>query len=211
MSRSLTSRNLLEKHTGQTVQLSGVLAEAVGAAECRGCWLIYGAEKNGKTWFALTLAKEIARFERVGFVSAEEGLDKSFRDACQRAGITAADRMLWDEYLSVDEIVEKYRRPRTPNIVFIDNLTMYSDELKPSELKKKLMDALPKKLIIFVAHEERKEAYPALARMAKKVAKVIIHIQGLKAFIISRFGPGGELSVDEQKSALFWGEKTTNN
>jgi predicted ATP-dependent serine protease len=209
MPRSLTSHDLLSKHAGRMVQLSGVLAEAVGDAECRGCWIIYGAEKNGKTWFALTLAKEIARFERVGFVSAEEGLDKSFQDACQRAGITAADKILWDEYMTIDEIVVKYRRPRTPNIVFIDNLTMYSDELKPSELKKKLMDALPKKLIIFVAHEERREAYPALARMAKKVAKVIIHIQGLKAFIISRFGPGGELNIDEQKSALFWGEKTT--
>ncbi|MDR3350731.1 MAG: hypothetical protein LBN98_03655 [Prevotellaceae bacterium] len=207
MPRSLTSRNLLEKHAGRTVQLSGVLAEAVGNAECRGCWIIYGAEKNGKTWFALTLAKEIARFERVGFVSAEEGLDKSFQDACLRAGITAADKILWDEYLSINEIIEKYRRPRTPNVVFIDNLTMYADELKPSELKKKLMDALPGKLIVFVGHEERKEAYPALARMAKKMAKVIIHIQGLKAFVISRFSAGGELSIDEQKSALFWGEK----
>jgi KaiC/GvpD/RAD55 family RecA-like ATPase len=198
----------LEKHAGQTVQLSGVLAGVVGDAECRGCWMIYGAEKNGKTWFALTLAKNIAQSERVGYISAEEGLDKSFQDACRRAGITAADKILWDEYLTIDEIVEKYRRPRTPNIVFIDNLTMYSDELKPSELKKKLIDALPKKLIIFVAHEERREAYPALARMAKKIAKVIIHIQGLKAFIISRFSAGGELTIDEEKSALFWGEKT---
>ena len=137
MSRSLTSRNLLEKHVGRTVKLSGVLAGAVGDAECRGCWIIYGAEKNGKTWFALTLAKDIAQFERVGYVSAEEGLDKSFRDACHRAGITASDKILWDDYLTIDEIVKKYRRPRTPNVVFIDNLTMYSDEIKPTELKKK--------------------------------------------------------------------------
>ena len=211
MSRSLTSRNLLEKHTGRTVKLSGVLAGAVGDAECKGCWIIYGAEKNGKTWFALTLAKDIAQFERVGYVSAEEGLDKSFRDACHRAGITAADKILWDEYMGIDEIVKKYRRPRTPNIMFIDNLTMYSDEIKPTELKKKLLDALPGKLIIFVAHEERREAYPALARMAKKIAKVIVHVQGLKEFIISRFGGGGELTIDEQKSALFWGEKTIKN
>lgn len=206
MSRSLTSRNLLEKHTGRTVQLSGVLSEVVGDAECKGCWIIYGAEKNGKTWFALTLAKNIAQFERVAYVSAEEGLDKSFRDACQRAGITAADKILWDEYMSIDEIIEKYRRPRTPGIVFIDNLTMYNDEIKPSELKKKLMDALPKKLLVFIAHEERKETYPALARMAKKMAKVIVHIAGLKAFVISRFSEGGELTIDEQKSVLFWGK-----
>jgi hypothetical protein len=84
---------------------------------------------------------------------------------------------------------------------------MYADEIKPFVFKKKLMDALSGKLLVFVAHEERKEAYPALARTDKKMAKVIVHIKGLKAFIISRFSEGGELIIDEQKSVLFWGEK----
>jgi predicted ATP-dependent serine protease len=136
MPRSLTSRNLLEKRTGRTVQLFGTLAEAIGDAECRGCWLIYGAEKNGKTWFALTLAKCIAQFERVGYISAEEGLYKSFQGACLRAGITPVDRILFDEYMPIDEVIKKYRHPRTPNIVFVDNLTMYADEMNPAELKK---------------------------------------------------------------------------
>jgi predicted ATP-dependent serine protease len=209
VSRSLTSRNLFEKRTGRTVQLSGILAEAVGGAERRGCWMIYGAEKNGKTWFALTLAKNIAQFERVAYISAEEGLYSSFQNACRRASITVTDKILWNEYMSIDEIIEKYRHPRTPNIVFIDNLTIYTDEIKPGELKKKLINALPNKLIVFVAHEERKDAYPAIARMAKKMANVVIHIRGLKAFITSRFSEGGEMVIDEQKSALFWGEKGT--
>ena len=82
---------------------------------------------------------------------------------------------------------------------------MYSDEMKPTEIKKRLIDALPNKLIIFVAHEERKDAYPAVARMAKKLAKVIFHIEGLKAFVTSRFSPGGEIVIDERKSEIYHG------
>jgi chemotaxis methyl-accepting protein methylase len=147
----------------------------------------------------------MARHERVAYISAEEGLDKSFRDAVRRAGITTSDNILWDEYLSIDEIVEKFRKQRSANIIIMDNLTMYLDEIKPMEIRRRLLDALPSKLIIFVAHEERREAYPATARMAKKLAKVIFHVEGMKAFVTSRFSQGGEIVIDEKKSELYYG------
>lgn len=207
MKRSLSTKNLLDKKPGKIVQLKNeALAKAIGQAERKGCWIIYGAEKNGKTKIALALAKDISNSDKVAYVSAEEGTDKSFTDAVNYSNITADYRITWDEYLSIDEIVDKYKRPKTANIIFIDNLTMYSDELKPTELKKKLLDAVPNKLFILLAHEERKEAYPALARMAKKMAKVVIHVKGLKAFVVSRFSKGGEIIIDEEKAALYWGE-----
>lgn len=206
MARSKTTSNLFQKKKNALVVFTHtVLQSVIGNAERKGCWIIYGCEKNGKTWFTLKLAKEIAKHERVAYISAEEGLDDSFTEAIRRAGITTSDDILWDEYLSVDEIIEKFQKQRSANIIIIDNLTMYSDEMKPTEIKKKLLDALPSKLIIFVAHEERKEAYPAIARMAKKLAKVIFHIEGLKAFVTSRFSPGGEIVIDEEKSEIYHG------
>lgn len=206
MARSKTTSNLFEKKKNAPVVFShAVFRQVIGVAERKGCWIIYGCEKNGKTWFTLKLAKEIARHERVSYISAEEGLDDSFTDAVARAGITTADDILWDEYLSIDEIIEKFRKQRSPNVIVIDNMTMYSDEIKPTEIKKRLLDALPSKLIIFVAHEERKDAYPAIARMAKKLAKVYFHIEGLKAFCTSRFSAGGEIVIDEVKSEIYHG------
>lgn len=206
MARSKTTLNLFQKKSTSLVALTHpVLQSVIGNSERKGCWIIYGFEKNGKTWFTLKLVKELAKYERVAYISAEEGLDKSFTDAIWRAGITTSDDILWDEYLSVDEIIEKFQKQRSANIIVIDNLTMYSDELKPTEVKKRLLDALPNKLIIFVAHEERKEAYPAIARMAKKLAKVIFHVEGLKAFVTSRFSPGGEIIIDEEKSEIYHG------
>jgi len=206
MTRSLTARNLFEKRIGKTVSFdSELLTKAIGEAEMKGCWLIYGPEKNGKTWFTLQLVKAMAYFEKVAYISAEEGTDLSFRRACERAGITAADRILFDEYLSVEEIKEKFSKPKTPNVLVIDNLTIYRDEFKSVGIRD-LINAFPTKLIIFVAHEDRNEPYPACAKMASKMAKVIINVKGLRAFVVSRFSEGGSIEINEEMSEMYWGE-----
>lgn len=204
MTRSLTARNLFEKRLGKTVRFdSDLLTKAIGEAEMKGCWLIYGPEKNGKTWFTLQLVKALAYFEKVAYISAEEGTDLSFIKACERAGITAADKILFDEYLPIEEIKEKFSKPKTPNILVIDNLTIYRDEFKSVGIRD-LINAFPTKLIIFVAHEDRKEPYPACAKMASKMAKVIINVKGLRAFVVSRFSEGGSININDEMSKMYW-------
>jgi len=206
MSRSLTTSNLFDKKPERTVSFQNeLLQQSIGDAEAKGCWLVYGPEKNGKTWFALQLAKELAKVEKVSYISAEEGTDKSFRDACERAGITKCDRIAWDEYLTLDEIIEKFNKPKTARVIFIDNLTIYADEFKNKSFRD-FLNAMPGKLIICLAHEERKEPYPAVARMAKKLSKVYVQVRGLKAFVTSRFSTGGELVINDEMSELYWGE-----
>lgn len=209
MARSLSTQNLFDKKPRRLLRLQNdVLSEAIGQAERKGCWLLYGAEKNGKTWLAGFLTKDLAKSERVWYISAEEGTDESFRQGMRRAGVTTGTKVQWDEYLPLEEIISELAKgsKKRVGVVIIDNLTMYGDEITPALLKKRLIDAFPDKLFILLAHEERKEPYGALARMAKKMAKVILHVKGLKTFIISRHAAGGELIINEEKSALFWGE-----
>ncbi|MEN6423554.1 MAG: hypothetical protein ABFD76_16570 [Smithella sp.] len=209
MTRSLTTRNLFDKRTGRTVRFQSPLFErAIGDAERKGIWLIYGPEKNGKTWFTLQLARDLAVSERVRYISAEEGTDKSFQDACRRAGITPADRIIINEYIPAAELDEMLSKGKQPRIVFLDNLVVYQDELKGLGLRL-LSERHPDVLFVCVAHEERREPYPASARMAKKLAKVYVHIQGLKAFVVSRFAPqGGEIIINDDLSEMYWGEET---
>jgi archaellum biogenesis ATPase FlaH len=205
MQRSLTSRNLLDKRPGKIVRFnSELLTEAIGEAEMKGCWLIYGSEKNGKTWFTLQMAKALAHYDRVAYISAEEGTDLSFQMACERAGITSVDKILWDDYLSVDELIKKFSKAKTADILVLDNLTIYPDEFKYLGIRD-FLNALPNKLIIFVAHEERKLPYPACAKMASKLAKVIVNVKGLRAFVVSRFAQGGAIEINEEMSEMYWG------
>ncbi len=205
--RGRTTRNLFERKPSKIVSVANPLLEdAIGEAEQTGCWFIYGPEKNGKTTLALMLAQALSSDEqRVAYISGEEGLDKSFTDACRRAGINVEDKILWEDYMSITDIVACYSRPKAPRIIFIDNLTVYHDEVTPKDLKKTLIDALPGRLIVLIGHEERGTPYPAVARMAGKLAKVIFHVRGLRASIVSRFGPGGEITIDEERAELYWG------
>lgn len=205
MTRLLTTRNLLDKCPGKTVRFDDeIFTKAIGEAELKGAWLIYGPEKNGKTWLTLKIVRSLAKFHKVAYISAEEGMDKSFQDACNRAGISNADKILWSDYLSLDEMIEEFSKPKTANILVIDNLTIYPDEFKNKGVRD-FINAFPTKLIIFVAHEERKEAHPACAKMAKKLAKVIINVKGLRGFVVSRFSQGGAIEINEEMSEMYWG------
>ena len=209
MSRSLTTKNLFDKKTGKTVQLSNPkLIELIGNAEAKGGWLIYGPEKNGKTWLSLQIARDLSKREKVAYISAEEGTDDSFKEACKRAGITKADRILFDAYMPLEDLILKFKKPKTPNLIFIDNLTIYADEFKNIRFLE-LLKALPNKLIVSVAHEDRNEPSPAAAKMAKKLCKVIINVKGLRAFVTSRFSKGGEMDIDPEKAELYWGNTIT--
>lgn len=212
--RSLTTRNVFDKKSFRRVEFTNpILSEAIGPAEARGVWLVYGAEKNGKTWFVLTLARDLAATEKkkIAYISAEEGLEDSFQAAMDRAGITVETRILWDEYIGVSEIIEKFSRPRTPDIIFIDNLLVYKDELSGLNIRRQLTDLLPNKLFIFVAHEERKQPYPAAAQMAKKLAKVYVRVVGLKAFVVSRYAKAqGEIVINDELSEMYWGAEDLN-
>lgn len=210
--RSKTTRNVFDKKAGKRLIVTNpALRKVIGDATIGGAWLIYGSEKHGKTQLALRIAKDLALNERVAYVSAEEGLEDSFQVSMKRAGITAADKILWDEYIPFDDLVKKFKQPRSANIIVVDNLTVYEDEI-PKKLLKSKIDDLRNKTIIFVAHEERGVPSIPVARMASKWAKVIFRVKGLTGFAISRYdGGGGSICIDEDKSELIWGEEPIKN
>lgn len=203
MTRGSTISKLYEKKF-QTFTFSGIWKTVLGNPETNGAWIIYGKEKNGKTWFTLLLASYLSVFSKVWYISAEEGKSKPFVDAMRRAQLDPNNRSLTiHEYMSIDELSERLKRRKSPGIVIIDNVTMYQDELKNGVFRK-LLKQHPNKLLIFVAHEERGEPYGATGKLIKKLSKIVIRTQGLQSFIGGRC-PGGQLSIDEEKSTLYHG------
>jgi hypothetical protein len=170
-----------------------------------GFWMIWGKEKNGKTWFALLLAKYLATLTKVLYVSAEEGVGKEFCESIKRANIAVSDKNLgFLEYTPISEIRSILSKRNAPQVIFLDNMTIYNSELKSGELQR-LKDEFPRVLFVFIAHEERGEPYTASAKLCKKLAKIIVHVQGLRASVSGRC-KGGEYLIDEEKAVLFWGE-----
>jgi hypothetical protein len=203
MARGLTMKNMLDKKH-KTFAFTGIWLDVIGAPTTAGFWIIYGPEKNFKTSFALMLANYLRTFERSFYISAEEGTDKEFVDACCRMGLNEKSKnILFSEYEPLEQLSIRLKKPKAPKVVFIDNATVYVDELSYGGLMKLKKDN-PDVLFILIAHEDRNKPYTAPAVLCKKLAKIIFHVQGAAVFVEGRC-PGGKLIVNLEKAQLYHG------
>lgn len=210
MARPLNIRTVFSKKF-KTYGFYGLWKEVFGDPEKGGVWIIYGQEKHGKTWFALLLSDYISQFDETWYISAEEGLNKDFVAAMNRAKLDPSNERLkfWD-YTPLPEVIERLGKRNPPKVIVVDNVTVYKDELAYGGFTD-LIKQFPNTDFIFLAHEEKNEPYTATAKMIKRFAKIIVRVEGLAAFVSGRC-PGGVLTIDETKAILFHGtEITTQN
>lgn len=206
--RAITVGRLLAK-TYKVFEFNGVWQQIFGRPEKGGIWLIFGAEKNGKTTMAVLMAAMFAKWVRVDYISAEEGTGAEFQETVKRAGLDAQDRRLrFLPYISLQEMMNRLEMRQSASVVFIDNITIYRDELGGGMLRK-LTALYPKVTFVFLAHAERNEPYTATAVLCKKLAKVIVRIEGLTAFVSGRC-PGGNITIDNDKAMLYHGIEPLN-
>ncbi|MBD1394293.1 hypothetical protein [Mucilaginibacter glaciei] len=208
MKRALTTQNLFDiKH--DVFELEGIWKKAMGEPERHGSWMIWGREKNGKTWFALLLAQMLSGILKVHYISAEEGTGKAFVDSLRRARINPFNEQIqWQRYESIETLYVRLKKRGAPKIVVIDNITVYTKELNNGKYEKLLKD-FPDVLFIFLAHEEKGEPYTASAKLVKKLSKLIFYVEGLTVSVSGRV-EGCKLTIDEERAALIYGQKTMN-
>lgn len=185
-------------------EFTGLWFQAFGKPETTGFWYLGGGEKNGKSTFAMMLAKYLTAFSKVLYISAEEGLSKDMIAAMKFAGLSDKDKNFHIiDYEPWEDLTVRFKSRKCAKIIFIDNSTVYRDEITRkmvSELKQNNSN----KLIIMVCHEEKGLPDNALASQWRKLAKIIIQAEGLKAIISGRC-PGGTLMINEEKANLYWG------
>lgn len=198
------SLNILYSKKFKTYPFQNDWLNVFGTPERSGIWLLYGKEKNGKTWCALKLTEYLSQFAPTIYISAEEGLNYGFVQACKRAKMEAKKNIQFSDYISIEELDVKLNKQRSASVVVIDNITVYNDELKNGKLRL-LAKRHPNKLFIFIAHEEQGQPYTSTAKVCKKLANIILHVEGLQASVSGRC-PGGKMYVDEAKAKIIWGE-----
>lgn len=210
--RTYTIKNVLERKP-KILKLDGIWKEMLGEPERGKMWLIYGREKQGKTWLAMLLFQALARNENVLYVSAEEGLGKSIQDVILRANIDVTNkRHKMKDKVPFEEIKAYLQKRYAPKIVIIDNVTVFQDDLRAKSVDN-LMDENKDKIFIFIAHEERGEPYTAPAKRISKLADRIIRVEGLRATIGGRLD-GKKYLIDTKKAMIIHGTETeeiTNN
>lgn len=200
--RFRTVKNILERQF-EVLELEGAWRETLGQPEASGLWLIAGYEKMGKSTLSLLLAQELAQRTKVGYVMAEQGFDKDFQDLLIRLSIGFNRNLKFMEYLPLEDLDYLLKKKGQPDIIFLDNLTVYVDEMKGGRLLE-FIRSNPRKLIILIAHTEKGEVKYATGRLARRLAKRVIIVDGNRAVVDGR-SEGGHIIINKDRAELFHG------
>ena len=151
MPRRLSVSNLYSQKF-KFMPFTGEWKKILGNRERKGCWMIYGNAKNGKTSFALRLANYLSSIEKVLYIAAEEGYGYSYTWAVQKAGIREDNSAFHTlGYLPMEELRKELEENRkAEKIVFIDNLIAYKDELKGNAIVELLVNSLKRFLFFWI-------------------------------------------------------------
>lgn len=178
----------------QYIPFEGEWFQAFGRPERSGCWIIYGKSGQGKTHFALMLARELERLGmRVLFISLEMGLQSDFKSEIKQAGIYSGTSriQLSSDCDGISDLESEITKQRSADVVFVDSVQYLGDQcgVKAKDIIA-LRKKYPRKMFIFISHVEGKEVEGPMAYDIKKDSFRRIYIEGFKATHIAR-GAGG--------------------
>lgn len=199
--RALTVKDI-RAYKAHTLTFDGEWLSCIGSPELTGSWIIWGNSSNGKTRFALQLAKYLSQYVRVAYNSLEEGLSVSLQNAILDIGFDDVERnVIFLDKESLDDLKIRLAKRRSPQVIIIDSL-QYTG-LKYKEYID-LKDTFRNKLFIFISHADGKEPKGEVARSVKYDAFVKILVEGFKAFPQSRFGGGSTYLIWDKGAEKFW-------
>ena len=202
MARAISVTELYNKKRKE-LPLSANWVAHIGIPEPSGTMLIWGDSSNGKTSYALQLAKELTRFGRVLYNSMEEGDSKTMVAAFKRVGMEDVRRriVLLDNE-SIDDLDVRLSKKKAPRIVFID--TVQYAELTFKRYKE-LKEKHPSVLFIYLSHEDGKLPDGKVAQKIRRDAPIKTRVEGFKAFPTSRYGGGEPYIISQEKADAYWG------
>ncbi|MDT8412676.1 MAG: AAA family ATPase [Vicingaceae bacterium] len=192
----------IETKKFQSIRLADDFQKLIGKPELCGSWIIFGDSGNGKTRFALELAKSLARFKKVAYNSLEEGISLSLSKAIKEINFSKVQgnfQLLQQE--SIQQLEERLKRQRSPQVVIIDSLQFSGlDKLSYKALTKRYA----KKLFIFISHAEGKLPQGSTAKAVRYDSNVKVFVKGYKAFAVSRYGGGTPYIIWHDGAEKYW-------
>lgn len=200
MKKALTIQQIRD-YKPHVLPFDGEWEALTGKPELTGSWIIWGCSANGKTRFALQLAKYLARYVKVAYDSLEEGLSASMQHAIEQVGMSDAKRnFIFLDKEEMSDLRLRLKKQRSPQAVIIDSL-QYTG-MTYAEYKTLRMQ-FPHKIFIFISHAEGANPRGNVAMSVKYDAFVKINVTGFRAYPQSRFGGGTPYTIWARGAADF--------
>ncbi len=128
---------------------TGAFAKSFGCPEKNFSMIVYGDSGNGKTDFNVQWAKYLSQFEKVLYLSHEEGISSTIQGAFERHNMReVSGKVIVAEKATFDELIEYLKKRNSPKVVIIDSL----DYMRlTTEQYKTLRTLFPKKSFIIIS------------------------------------------------------------
>lgn len=200
--RALTYADI-EKRKFDLIEFDGEWLAHIGKPERSGSWIVYAESGNGKTSYAMKLAKYLTRFERIHYNTLEEGTKQSFKLAMERVNMKSVGNKFTYKSENYDKLVERLSKKRMPKIVIIDSLQYFFNDRTKNDYFK-LLEMFPTTLFIFISHATGNVPRDQLGVTVKFHSDVKVHIDNFIAYssgknAASRYGGGEPFIVSEEK------------
>ena len=210
MARAYSASEVLAKKV-PSIPFEGRWREAFGEPGRAGVWLIWGQSANGKSSFAMQLARELCKYGKVAYNSLEESLSLSFQQNMQRCRMEeAGGRFLILDREPIAELGIRLKKQRSPDFIIIDSLQYTGLNYKDY---KRLKEQNPSKLFIFISHADGDKPKGATATSIQYDADMKIMVRGYRAICKGRFIPeaGAHYTIWADAEAKYWvGEGNDN-
>jgi hypothetical protein len=211
----------MSKKINRAYSVSNVLSKKFNPLEFTGEWeatlgkpdktfsaIIWGASKNGKTEFAIKLAKYLTNFGKVAYNSLEQGVSPTMQDALNRNHLdTIGNSFILLDREPFDDLIVRMSKPKSPDFLFIDSV-QYTRINKDQYYQLKELMVKKKKGIIWISQAKGKLPKGALADDIMYDVDLLLRVEGFKVpEIESRFKGGGEpFVIWPERAAKYWKE-----
>lgn len=203
--RAYSPSDILKK-TYRTLPWEGEWKEAFGEPTTNEIWFISGNSASGKSSFVMQLARELCKYGTVLYESYEEGVSQSFQTRIKRFKMNEVQgRFRVATSDTYEDVVERLRRPRSPNFVIIDSFQYSEWSYQQAE---DLIEMFPRKSFIFISQEDKGRPMGKPAVRLKYAAGVKVRVVGYQAMCQGRFIPEPGIVFNVWDSGIL---KTTNN
>lgn len=187
------------------LNLKGEFLPTLGDLERRFIMIIYGESGNGKTEYSIRLAKTLASYGKVAWLSYEQGHGYDLQKAVNRNRINEVSGSFYiidpnegnhtgKTYL--DELVEYLDKRNSPDFIFIDSVDYTGftfDDYKFLKLRFKC------KAFIFISHADAKKPRSSTGKRIKYDGHIGVRVDKYIAYTDkNRFGGIGEYLIWEQ-------------
>jgi len=216
MGKTIGLKQLAQKKYILVEGLPETFTESFGEIEDAFDMLLFGSSGNGKTNCITQVLHALlsAMKCKAEYVAYEEGHGKTAQDTfIKRHNLleTLGNVMQLTDHLTYEELLSRMNRRKSAKIWVIDSVQASGfTEQQCAELKRRFVLSRKRKILIYISWADGKFPKGSCAKSIEYYANIKVRVEGLIAFIRSRYGGNKNFVIWEEGAKKYWGTKLFN-